>query len=208
VGGSVIGSRIRVGVDPVDGVLDDGSNTLIGGTASKIGKLTVEGTIDAASTFVAGAFPRQVSIDDINVDPLQDGHFHTTPIDLRPTLSALLAGDTGVSATDAITSNDTVAGKIAAVDGVGKLVAGFDAEAPSAFADLTKQINADSTFTLTPALLALLAGGTLADGPHTLHLIATDIFGKCAVHACDQGAIDHRWPRARYRLKRNRWCHQ
>ena len=178
VGGSVIGSRIRVGVDPVDGVLDDGSNTLIGGTASKIGKLTVEGTIDAASTFVAGAFPRQVSIDDINVDPLQDGHFHTTPIDLRPTLSALLAGDTGVSATDAITSNDTVAGKIAAVDGVGKLVAGFDAEAPSAFADLTKQINADSTFTLTPALLAQLAGGTLADGPHTLHLIATDIFGN------------------------------
>jgi hypothetical protein len=178
VGGSVTASRIRVGVNPVDGVLDDGTNTLIGGAASDIDQISVEGSLDAATSIIAGAFPSQISIGDKHVNPLADGHFHTVPIDLRPTLSAQLANDTGVSATDGITGVDTVAGKVVAADGIGKLVAGFDGEASSAFADITKQINADGTFTLTPALLAQIAGGTLSDGAHTLHLVATDIFGN------------------------------
>jgi hypothetical protein len=178
VGGSVIASRIRVGVDPVDGVLDDGTNTLIGGAASDIDQFSVEGSLDAATSIVAGAFPHQVSVGDQRINPLADGHFHTAPIDLRPTLSAQLTNDTGVSPTDGITSVDTIAGKVVAADGIGKLVAGFDGAASSAFADITKQINADGTFTLTPALLAQIAGGTLADGAHTLHLVATDIFGN------------------------------
>jgi hypothetical protein len=178
VGGSVIASRIRVGVDPVDGVLDDGTNTLIGGTASDIEQFSVEHSIDSASSIVAGAFPHQVSIGDQRINPLADGHFHTSPIDLRPTLTAQLVNDTGTSSTDGITSVDTIAGKVVAADGIGKLVAGFDGAASPAFADITKQINADGTFTLTPALLAQIAGGTLADGVHTLHLVATDVFGS------------------------------
>ncbi|MGC1560076.1 MAG: Ig-like domain-containing protein, partial [Bradyrhizobium sp.] len=178
VGGSVIASRIRVGVDPVDGTLDDGTNTLIGGAASDIDQFSVEGTLDSATSIVAGAFPHQASIDDQRINPLADGHFHTSPIDLRPTLTAQLVNDTGTSATDGVTSVDTVAGKVVAADGIGKLVAGFDGETSSAFADITKQINADGTFTLTPALLAQIAGGTLADGVRTLHLVATDVFGN------------------------------
>jgi hypothetical protein len=96
-----------------------------------------------------------------------------------PSLTAALKTDTGVSASDGITSDDTITGKVTAViDALTTLSAGFDGAAASSFTNITNQITAGGTFTLTPALLATIAGGTLANGTHVLHLTATDTAGN------------------------------
>jgi hypothetical protein len=104
----------------------------------------------------------------------------TTP----PVLTAALANDTGVSASDGITSDDTIVGKVTALtDAIATLSAGFDNASATSFVDLTSSINADGTFTLTPAQLATIAGGALADGTHTLHLTAMDQAGNATSFA-------------------------
>jgi len=57
VAGAMIGARVHVGVDPVDGVYDDGDDVIIGGAASRIQTLLVAGRIDSTSRIVAGVLP-------------------------------------------------------------------------------------------------------------------------------------------------------
>jgi uncharacterized delta-60 repeat protein len=56
VAGAVAGSLIAAGLDPTSDVLLAVGDTVVGGTASRIGFVSVHGGVDAASHFIAGAF--------------------------------------------------------------------------------------------------------------------------------------------------------
>jgi hypothetical protein len=55
---------------------------------------------------------------------------------------------------------------------------GLDGTATDNFTDLSASLRPDGTFALTPSQLELIEGGALANGTHTLHLMATDAAGN------------------------------
>ncbi len=91
-----------------------------------------------------------------------------------PVVTAQLADDTGVSALDNITSNDTVTGSITAVNPITSSMAQLDQSS------VTSVLGAlpGTTITITPALLETINGGPVADGKHTLTLLAKDSNGN------------------------------
>ena len=95
-------------------------------------------------------------------------------------VTAGLKNDTGVSATDLITSDATVTGQVNTTAAITSFKGALDTTASAAFTDLTDTLGAGGGYTLTAARLTALAGGTLADGPHTLHLVSTDANGNLA----------------------------
>jgi hypothetical protein len=58
VSGSITGSLIGAGLDPVNGDFGDDDDMVIGGTSSVISSITTRGEVDASTRFVAGAFGR------------------------------------------------------------------------------------------------------------------------------------------------------
>jgi hypothetical protein len=92
-------------------------------------------------------------------------------------LAAALKNDTGASATDGITNDSTINGVVSLANGLTSLTGGLDGAAAASF-NLTSFVNPDGTFTLSPTTLQSIAGGTLADGAHTLHLASTDGSGN------------------------------
>ena len=99
---------------------------------------------------------------------------------VAPHLAAGLQTDTGLSATDTITFNPSITGTIADINQIASFTAGFDAIPVGSFLNVLADLQTSGVFTLTPARLAQIAGGTLADGTHTLHLQATDARGNLA----------------------------
>jgi hypothetical protein len=101
-----------------------------------------------------------------------------------------LAHDTGASATDGITRDDTVIGTVAdSAHQITRLTAGFDAASPRDFVNLTNQLTDKGTFKLDSDLMNQIARNTtgdrdgdhddnLSDGQHTLHLAAVDRAGN------------------------------
>jgi uncharacterized delta-60 repeat protein len=75
VAGAVAASFIGAGVNPVNGVFGDAGDTLLGGTASSIDKVTAKGGVDAATLFEAGAFGRIRKLGREKVDPATDPRF-------------------------------------------------------------------------------------------------------------------------------------
>jgi|CXWL01.1.fsa_nt_gi hypothetical protein len=97
---------------------------------------------------------------------------------VAPLLTAGLQQDTGLSTTDAITFNPTITGTIADLNQIDSFTAGFDGTPVGSFVDVLADLQATGVFTLSAARLAQIAGGTLPDGSHTLHLQATDAQGN------------------------------
>ncbi len=97
------------------------------------------------------------------------------------TLAAALTNDTGVSATDGITSDATIGGRVGGGLGpITSLKGGLDTTPASGYASLTDLLDGSGNFTVTPARLATVLGTPLADGAHTLHLAARDVNGNAA----------------------------
>ncbi|MDG0865163.1 choice-of-anchor D domain-containing protein, partial [Pelomonas aquatica] len=99
---------------------------------------------------------------------------------LPPTLSAALAHDTGISATDGITSDPTIAGDAHDDVGVTHLLVALDPGATPSFTDLVGLLQANGSFTLSRAVLDTLAGGKLADGAHVVRVVAKDAAGNAS----------------------------
>ena len=76
VDGSVTSSLISAGLDPVDGILLNGNDTLLDGGA--IDSLTIKGLASNDSRFFAASLPPQAKIDSITVIPSQDPRFALT----------------------------------------------------------------------------------------------------------------------------------
>ena len=91
-----------------------------------------------------------------------------------PTVTAGLANDTGLSGSDGITTDPTIAGSVIDPSNtpIGLLLASLN-ERPGI--DVTGALTG-SFFTLTPALLEALNGGPLADGAYDVTLSAQDAF--------------------------------
>ncbi len=95
-----------------------------------------------------------------------------------PEISGLaLVSDTGVSSTDRITSTAAISGTITDEREIVQIQASVD---NGSLVDVTGTlvVGVDGSFTVSQALLDSLAGGTLADGAHTLNLSATDDLGN------------------------------
>ena len=180
VSGAVTDSRVYVGVDPKNGIFDDGNDLILGGTSSQVQEILIGGGMDAASRIEARSLPATARLNGATITPASSPKlFGVTSIDtVAPSISARLANDTGSSATDGLTQNPTIVGAVADAGGVASFRGGLDATVSTNFTDLLALVKADGSFTLTRAQLAQLAGGTLADGIHTLHLVATDKTGN------------------------------
>jgi|GEM_PF-1024795 len=92
-----------------------------------------------------------------------------------PEIVAALANDTGLDNADSITSDPTITGSVSDASGVFRFQASFNDTASTDFINVT--LEPDGSFSLDRADLDTLAGGTLANGSHTLHLQATDPAG-------------------------------
>ena len=99
---------------------------------------------------------------------------------VAPLMTAGLQQDTGLSTSDAITFNPTITGTLADISQIASFTAGFDATPAGSFVTVLTDLLPTGAFTLSTARLNQLAGSTLADGSHTLHLRATDVRGNVA----------------------------
>ncbi|WP_404710694.1 Ig-like domain-containing protein [Sphingomonas sp. MMS24-J13] len=180
VTGSVTGSTIRVGVDPKNGSYEDGDD-VFSATGSQIQQIFVGGAMDAASLIEATSLPTTVRVNGKTIDPTTDSHFKTKPLHLEGVqITGALAVDSGVSATDGLTNNPAIAGT--AIDspggqGIATLRAGLDATATAGYIDILTMVGSDGHFQISKSAMSALAGGTLADGAHVLHFVATNHAG-------------------------------
>ena len=94
-----------------------------------------------------------------------------------PAITAALVNDTGSSNTDRITSGAAVSGSITDVNTIAAFSAGLDGTPVNSYTNLLARL-VNGQYTLSAADLNALAGGSLADGAHTLHLRATDSLGN------------------------------
>jgi hypothetical protein len=98
---------------------------------------------------------------------------NTTP----PVVSASLANDNGASATDGLSNDASITGKVTDIVAIASLRAGFGAN-PANFVSVLDALNPDGTFYLSAARLAAINGGTLPDGSYKLSIQAADIAGN------------------------------
>jgi hypothetical protein len=95
-----------------------------------------------------------------------------------PDISAALANDTGRDDADGITFDPTVRGTVTDAGAVAAFRAGLDGTPAGAFTDVLPSLGPGGAFTLDAAALVAINGGPLAEGDHTLHLVATDDAGN------------------------------
>jgi hypothetical protein len=95
-----------------------------------------------------------------------------------PDISAALANDTGRDDADEITFDPTVSGTVTDAGAVAAFRAGLDGTPEGAFTDVLSSLGPGGTFILDAPALAAINGGPLAEGDHTLHLVATDDAGN------------------------------
>ncbi|MDA9391354.1 hypothetical protein WN73_11870, partial [Bradyrhizobium sp. CCBAU 45394] len=103
-----------------------------------------------------------------------------TPSNGQLSLTVALLHDSGISASDGITNDPTISGKVTDLAGVTDLRGGLDGTSSANFVSFSSLVQPDGTFQLGSAQLNILAGGALADGAHTLHLTAADSAGNTA----------------------------
>jgi hypothetical protein len=84
IAGSMAGSSVRVGQDPVDGIFDNGNDRYYGGAESDIDSITILGTLSADSFFVAGAFPSKAFVNWRFIDTSTDPRFRLHELNRPP----------------------------------------------------------------------------------------------------------------------------
>src|SRR5215467_3012092 len=96
-------------------------------------------------------------------------------------LEAHLKHDTGASASDGVTSDPTIAGTLGHSARIKSFKAGLDDTPTRDFVSIKDELGPEGRFVLDRADLARIntdsCHAALADGTHTLHLIATDVKG-------------------------------
>ncbi len=177
-GGAVSASLVGAGFSSTDGTYGNSDDSLVGAKKSTITSVTVVGPASGDSLFAAGVV-RSARLDGAKVNPLKDPHFFVLGgLDaFGPAISASLADDTGISNSDGDTSNPAFTGTATDFTSVAQLTAGLDGTPVADFTNLLGNLQGNE-FTISATQMAALAGGTLADGPHVLHLRAADPAGN------------------------------
>ena len=116
-----------------------------------------------------------------NVSGLADVAF--TLDSTLPMVTAALARDTGSSVKDRITTDDTISGKVTEINTVAGLKAGFDVAAPGRLLRCLHGPAGGPHVRPHACAAAQVAGGTLADGVHVLHVLSTDAAGNVSRQA-------------------------
>jgi cyclophilin family peptidyl-prolyl cis-trans isomerase len=125
----------------------------------------------------------------LNAGVSADGYKFTElqlPTLLSGTGIAMVAGlahDTagpGGTTSDGITADPSTVGQVVSSSPLASLEAGLDGAPASSFLNLLGNVASGGVFFLNPAMLALIAGGALTQGSHTLHLVATNSQGQTA----------------------------
>ncbi|WP_235578406.1 Ig-like domain-containing protein [Pseudorhodoferax sp. Leaf267] len=103
-----------------------------------------------------------------------------TTVDTQaPVVATLsLVNDSGRSATDGITNDVRIAGTVTDNVAATRLLVALDPGATPTFTNLSAALGTGGAFSITAAQLATLAGGTLAQGAHTLRVVAEDAAGN------------------------------
>ena len=116
----------------------------------------------------------QLTLQGISLNQLSAENFITTE-DLRPPeITAALVNDTGISNSDRITFDPTIAGTITNVDNI----ISFRASLEGDFVDVSAELQPDGTFEFSPTRLASINNRRLRDGEYTLEIVAEDLRGN------------------------------
>ena len=160
-----------------------------GVTLANAGGQTEEGDGFVEVSLPSGGLVPGASIDDILLkfaNPLRVHFTFTTSVEAvpetgdgeAPDISAALANDTGSDDADGITFDPTVSGTVTDAGGVAAFRAGLDSTPEGAFTDVLPSLGPGGAFILDVPALTAINGGPLAEGGHTLHLVATDADGN------------------------------
>ncbi|KYC37634.1 hypothetical protein WA1_39925 [Scytonema hofmannii PCC 7110] len=101
------------------------------------------------------------------------------PDSIPPTITATLANDTapgGTTNTDRMTYDPTIIGTVTDSSSIVELSAGLNNTPIANYTNVTAQLKVDGSFAFNRAQLEAMYGGTLPDGVHTLHLVASDLY--------------------------------
>ena len=109
---------------------------------------------------------------------------------IAPVVTADLPTTRAFRGVDNISSDDTVTGTITAANPITSFEAQLD---QSSAVDVLSSLTG-TTFTITSALLSTINGGPVADGKHTLTLIAKDSNGNSVSAGQCQLYFDHHAP--------------
>ncbi|MDY7012365.1 MAG: Ig-like domain-containing protein, partial [Cyanobacteriota bacterium] len=93
-----------------------------------------------------------------------------------PTITANLSEDTGISNSDALTNNPTIAGVVSDESSIANFQVKFSGQ--SNYTQITTQLDAEGNFTLEPAELEAIFGSQVPEGTHTLQFLASDERGN------------------------------
>jgi len=94
VAGKVKNTIVGAGLDPVNGVLNDGDDRIRNPFKSKMGDVTIGSTMAPAARIVSGRFIGDVFVNGVQRDPATDARFRIR--DLAPPSAELLSADVSV----------------------------------------------------------------------------------------------------------------
>lgn len=174
-----------------DGVVDDGEvHTMVAALVDSVGSggPIAERLFRRLGVDLNQDFPYEQrdanldgSVDQLDVDHVLANHATGNAVQVvlltdtdSPVVVAGLETDTGREPDDGITNDPTVAGTVSDESEITTFEVTLDGAAP---ADILDTLTGD-TFRIDTARLDQIAGGTLADGPHTLLLTAEDSRGN------------------------------
>jgi hypothetical protein len=95
-----------------------------------------------------------------------------------PVVTAVLAQDTGSSATDLYTADPTIGGTVTDANQITEFLAGFGSTPIANFTNVTTALDANGNFRFDLAQLEQIRGGVLPDERHTLHFRAKDEYNN------------------------------
>ena len=156
------------------------------------------------SVFPEGSFTLEVRAEDAfgNVSEIATVGFDVTgnppddPDRDAPAIAVSLSNNTGSSATDDLTADPTVSGRVTDESEIVRLEAGFD----GSFTSILDRMGANGRFTLDRAALETLLGDDLIDGNYTLDLRAEDAEGNVSAIASLSFRLDTMAPEATFGL--------
>ena len=102
-----------------------------------------------------------------------------------PLVTGALANDTGSSSSDGLTNDATITGTVTDDNTVVSLRAGFSDADVEDYVEIISVLDSEGNFDLDQSLLAAIVGQPLADGQHTLNLVASDETGNLSTIEVD-----------------------